>query len=90
MHKKSAKRHEDRCFYNPQVRACLSCGNFKTDYETVYVRPQGDQNYGDADYEERYYYCEATDKVFAKSKYYKKDNEQEFQHHCKYWIPKEE
>jgi len=34
-HKSSARRHETRCFKNPQNKACLTCGNFKTDYKDV-------------------------------------------------------
>lgn len=86
-HKSSAKRHENRCFYNPKNKACISCGNFITDYETVYVRPHGDQNYGDADYEERYNYCEYTNKVFGAETV---ERRQEFQHNCKHWIQKED
>ena len=83
-HKGSAKRHEDKCFKNPKVKACLSCGNFITDYETVYVRPHGDQNYGDADYEERYHYCGYSGKSFESENM---NNRQEFQRNCNHWIP---
>lgn len=27
-HKSSAKRHEKICYYNPNNKACLTCGNF--------------------------------------------------------------
>ena len=83
-HKSSVKRHEDRCFKNPQNKACLTCGNFKTDYETVYARPQGDQNYGDADYDVKYDYCENTGKSFQDEVVIKR---QEFQRNCNHWIP---
>lgn len=86
-HKSSAKRHENRCFKNPKNKACLSCGNFTTDYETVYVPPQGDQNYRDADYERRYNYCEATEKSFNAELYY---DRQKFQRNCNHWISKKE
>lgn len=84
-HKSSAIRHENGCFYNPQNKACLSCKNFITDYTTVYVRPRGDQNYGDADYEQRYNYCEYTGKSFQN---YDGDR-QEFKKNCRGWKPKE-
>ncbi len=35
-HKSSAKRHEKICFYNPENRACITCDNFKTDYDVRY------------------------------------------------------
>lgn len=85
-HKSSAKRHESRCFKNPQSKACLTCGNFITDYETVYVQPHGDQNYGDADYEQKYNYCDYTGRSFQD---YNGDR-QKFQHNCNHWIPIEE
>jgi len=84
-HKSSAKRHENRCFKNPENKACLSCANFVTDYETVYVRPQGNQNYGDADYEQRYNYCDYDGLTFGHEK-----TNKEFQINCVNWIPKKE
>lgn len=83
-HKSSAKRHEDKCFKNPEVKACLSCGNFITDYTTIYVPPRGDQNYGDADYEQRYNYCDYTGRCFESENI---NNRQEFQRNCNHWIP---
>jgi len=83
-HKSSAKRHENRCYYNPENKACVTCGNFITDYETVYVRPQGDQNYGDADYEEQFLICKATGKEFGAEKFI---DRQKFQYHCRNWKP---
>ena len=86
-HKSSAKRHENRCFKNPQNKACLSCGNFITDYNTVYVRPHGNQNYGDADYDVRYNYCDYTGRSFTDEVVIYR---QEFQKNCSHWIPREE
>ncbi len=83
-HKSSAKRHEDICYRNPDNRACLTCGNFEQYYETVYVRPHGDQNYGDADYEEQFLICKATEKDFGAEKII---DRQKFQHHCRMWKP---
>ncbi len=31
-HKSSASSHEKRCFWNPENRACASCGNQDTDH----------------------------------------------------------
>lgn len=81
--KYSALRHEKKCFCNPDNKACLSCGNFMTDYNTVYVRPQGDGNYGDDDYEQRYNYCECTGKTFGNE-----TDEQQWKRDCCQWIPK--
>lgn len=86
-HKSSAKRHENKCFKNPKNKACLSCRNFITDYETVYVRPYDGHNYGDDDYEQIYNYCDYTGKSFTDEVTIKK---QEFQHDCNHWIPIEE
>ena len=83
-HKNSAIRHEKQCFHNPIIKACMSCQNFKTDYDTVYVRPNGDQNYGDADYEEKYNYCSYDEKVFGHG-----TGEKRFQNNCNYWVAKE-
>ena len=80
-HKSSAKRHEKICFYNPENRACITCDNFKTDYETVYVRPHGNQNYGDADYDVRYNYCDYDEKSFDTNEEWSKS----FQNHCEHW-----
>ena len=43
-HKSSAQRHEKKCFYNPNNKACLSCEDFITDY-------------ADEDYSIKNYYC---------------------------------
>lgn len=48
--KSSCARHERKCFANPAMKACRSCEYLVKILETVYVRPHGDQNYGDADY----------------------------------------
>lgn len=53
-----------------------------TDFNTVYVPTHGDQNYGDADYEERYNYCDHTEKTFGHE-----SGEQEWVRNCKHWIP---
>lgn len=61
--KGGCRNHEKRCFANPVMRACRSCKHAIKDSNTVYVRPQGDQNYGDADYEVEIIYCKITEKV---------------------------
>ncbi len=63
--KSSAVSHEKKCFANPARRACRTCKHAIKDTETIYVRPQGDQNYGDADYEIDYIYCETTEKILS-------------------------
>ncbi len=55
--KSSAASHEKKCYYNPKNKACATCVNAEWSTNTVYVPPQGDQNYGDADYEETILYC---------------------------------
>lgn len=84
--KGSASRHEKTCFRNPDNKACLTCDRFKTDYNTVYVQPHGDQNYGDADYEEKYNWCTYDDFIIG-TDLYKTDHKQ-FQSHCNYWMLK--
>lgn len=83
-HKSSAIRHEKQCFYNPINKACLSCGNFKTDYNTIYVPPYPGNNYGDNDYEEKYNYCAHDEKIFGHG-----EGEKRFQNNCNYWVAKE-
>lgn len=85
IHKGSAIRHEKKCFKNSNNKACLSCGNFKTDTNTIYMRPT-DGNYGDSDYEEKYFYCEYDD--FILGEHIENGNNKSFQRDCKYWIPK--
>lgn len=81
--KYSAIRHEKQCFCNPDNKACLSCGNFITDFNTVYVRPTPGNNPGDDDYEQRYNYCEHNGKSFGHGL-----GEQEWVSNCKNWIPR--
>jgi len=83
--KSGARKHEHNCYKNSDNRACLTCGNFITDYNTIYVPPHGDQNYGDEDYEERYNYCDYDNKVISTE--YLQSNKP-FQYHCPRWIPK--
>lgn len=85
MHRWSALRHEKKCFRNPNNKACLTCGNFMTEYNTVYVPPHGDQNYGDADYDERINYCNYDEYVIGTDLH--KNGHKPFQHHCPHWIP---
>jgi hypothetical protein len=60
--KDSCRKHEKQCFANPIMKACRSCKYAIKDSETVYERPHGDQNYGDADYDIEFTYCEITEK----------------------------
>ena len=63
--KGSATRHEIHCFANPGTKACRTCEHAKKESNTIYVRPQGDQSYGDADYEEEFIQCEITNKYLS-------------------------
>lgn len=83
--KSGAWKHEHKYYKNPDNKACLTCGRFMTDYNTVYVRPHGDQNYGDADYEEKYNWCEYDNEIIS-SEYL--PGNKPFQHNCPRWIPK--
>jgi len=86
--KGSATRHEKLCCKNPDNKACITCGHFITDYHTVYVQPHGDQNYGDADYDIKYYHCE-VDGVNIGSDYFNDNNAKPFTKNCKNWVLKE-
>jgi hypothetical protein len=76
--KSSAARHEKKCFANPANRACRSCSHAVKDRDTVYVPPHGDQNYGDADYEIDYIWCEINQQYLSHP-----DKPCGFEHHCK-------
>ena len=90
LHRWSALRHEKKCFKNPDNKACLTCGNFKTDYNTVYVPPHGDQNYGDADYDVKYSYCEVDGTILGNPMQEVDGSYKPFQTNCKHWILDEE
>jgi hypothetical protein len=75
--KSSAIRHEKKCYANPLTKACRTCANAVEDSETVYVKPCGDQEYGDADYDVSYLYCSAKDKVISHP-----DKPCGFEHNC--------
>lgn len=79
-HKGSAKRHEDKCFANPKNKACRTCEHAIKDSDTVYVKPHGDQNYGDADYDIDYIYCDITDDFL-----YHPNKPCHFEHNCSHW-----
>ena len=76
----SAKRHEKKCFANPINKACRACKHAIKDSETVYVRPQGDQNYGDADYDINFIWCEITQKYLSHP-----EEPCGFKHNCIYY-----
>lgn len=85
LNKSSAKRHENKCFYNSNNHACITCGNFCHYSNTVYCPPQlDDWGYGEHDYEEIKVFCRATEKCFEAETMGEK---QRFQNHCKIWIP---
>lgn len=87
IYKSSAKRHENKCFKNPDNRSCLSCGNFIKDSNTIYVRPVDGHDYGDDDYEEPYWYCNHDENIHGNAEV---DYSKEFQYHCKHWTPRGE
>ncbi|NFG59674.1 hypothetical protein FDC35_13170 [Clostridium botulinum] len=58
-HKSSVKAHEKKCFGNLTTRSCRTCKHAIKDSDTIYVPPHDDQNYGDADYEQDFIYCDA-------------------------------
>jgi hypothetical protein len=60
--KGGCRKHESRCFANPVMRSCRSCKYATKEQETIYVPPQGDQNYGDADYDIETIICRITEK----------------------------
>lgn len=78
--KSSAIRHEKRCYANPVNKACRTCKHAIKDSDTVYVQPHGDQNYGDADYDIDYIYCEITDNFL-----YHPEKPCEFKNNCSHW-----
>ncbi|WP_312372708.1 hypothetical protein [Lachnoclostridium sp.] len=83
LYKSSAFRHENKCFKNPDNKACVSCDNFVTAYNTVYVPPHGDQNYGNADYDERYNYCNYDGVIIGTD--LQKNGHKPFQFNCPHW-----
>lgn len=90
MHKSSALKHEKRCFKNPVNEACLTCKNCVKELETVYVPPHGDENYGDADYEKAYYWCEVYNKELVGKYEEETSDKMHYRRDCKKWIPKKE
>lgn len=88
IYKSSAVRHEKKCYKNPDNKACLTCNNFITDYNTIYVPPRGDQNYGDADYDVKYHYCEIDGKILGNPGQEVRGKFKPFQSKCNGWILK--
>jgi len=54
--------HEARCFRNPDRRACQTCSNHTTEYETVY-NPNHGGDPGSTDYDVKVPYCNADDTI---------------------------
>jgi len=69
-----------KCFANPSMRVCRTCANAIKDSETVYVRPQNGENYGDSDYDFEYIYCEEKDKMLRHP-----DKPCGFEHNCSHY-----
>lgn len=76
-YKSSAYKHERNCTANLVNKACRTCANFHIEWNTVYVAPRGDQNYGDADYEEKQFWCNAKEKQL--------ENPGDWQINCTLW-----
>lgn len=87
LYKGNARRHERRCAFNPDNKACATCGYNSEESNTVYVRPVNGNNYGDDDYEERYYWCGFYEKKISKYSFDEKTLQP--QKHCEYWKPQE-
>lgn len=86
LSKGNARRHERNCSYNPDNKACATCGYNSEESNTVYVRPSPGNNYGDDDYEEHYFWCGYHEKKI--NKYGPKEDLQP-QKNCEHWKPKE-
>lgn len=87
LHKRNARRHEQKCPFNPDNKACATCGYNNVVSNTIYVRPVNGNNYGGDDYEERYFWCDYHEKEISK---YGFDEEAiQPQKHCEHWKPKE-
>ncbi|PXV88396.1 hypothetical protein C8E03_108123 [Lachnotalea glycerini] len=89
MTKSGARKHKKKCFKNPDNKACLTCKYFIKDYNTVYVPPRGDSNYGDDDYEEPYYFCDFDGKTLMSVHIKPMKLEKHYQSECEHWELKE-
>lgn len=78
--KPSCAGHERRCFANPKRKACRTCKNAIKDSDTVYVRPQGDENYGDSDYDIEFTICKITNQYLSHP-----TESCHFEYDCKYY-----
>lgn len=82
------KRHEQNCPKNPDNKACATCAHRVVEQETVYVRPHGDQNYGDADYDVNVWYCSVDGKELLRA-YSSMENGKPLQMHCESYKDKD-
>ena len=71
--KKAMQDHEDRCFWNPKIRACMTCGNFHKYSETVYDPHHGGDP-GSSDWEAIINGCDHFDLKEA------------LHHDCQMWV----
>lgn len=86
--KGSASRHEKNCAYNPDNKACATCGHCSYESDTVY-NPFHGGDPGSTDYEEYYYWCDQHEKVISQYPNGKKPEEcLSYQKHCINWISK--
>ena len=59
--KQGMKKHEMKCWLNPERKACLSCINMVKVSETVY-NPHHGGDPGSTDYEWETYWCDAQER----------------------------
>lgn len=85
----NARRHERNCSYNPDNKACATCGYNSEESNTVYVRPAPGNNPGDDDYEEYFFWCAYHEKEISKYGFEEKAKAMQPQKHCEHWKPKE-
>jgi len=84
MSKGAANHHEKKCFHNPATKSCITCGNFLTVHETVYV-PPSDGDPGSSDYDIQVNVCDHFKQNFNDAPSGKRGVH--FQTKCTHWIP---
>ena len=77
--KASIIKHEITCFYNPDRKACQSCGHNTVDSVTIY-NPSHGGDPGSTDYEQQIRFCAVKD-----TDLFDKDN---LKYDCFDWTPK--
>lgn len=75
LSKYQMKEHEEKCFYNPNVKACITCRNFY--YESAYLEPHFETTPTSYEEVEEVRSCEVGQDIKFKLK-----------SKCANWIPK--